>query len=114
MREKVLSYRFYSETIMIGLLAYADTVSTLWLINSGLAREANPIMAFYLELGALYFIGVKLMMVLPAFVVDMNKHRNPQRVKWGLRAALILYIGIYGIGTLAQTIRLIAMRAVNA
>ena len=106
MRAKVLSYKFYSETIMIVLLAYADTVSTLWLVNSGMAREANPVMQFYLQQGALAFIGIKLLMVLPAFVVDMNKARNPTRIRWGLRFALMLYVGIYGFGTLAQTVRL--------
>ena len=107
MREKVLSYKFYSETIMLGLLAYADTVSTLWLVNTGLAVEANPVMAYYLSQGALWFIGIKLLMVLPAFVVDLNKSRNPRRVRLSLRAALLLYVGIYGVGTLVQTVRLL-------
>ena len=108
MRAKMLSYRFYSETIMLALIAYADTVSTLWLVNTGIAVEANPVMAYYLSQGALWFIGIKLLMLLPAFVVDLNKAWNPHRVRWSLRGALILYVGIYGLGTLAQTIRLIA------
>lgn len=107
MRETALSYRFYSETIMLALIAYADTVSTLWLVNTGVAVEANPIMAFYLQQGALWFIGVKLLMLLPAFVVDINKNRNPRRVRLSLRAALILYVCIYAFGTLAQTVRLL-------
>ena len=108
MRAKMLSYRFYSETIMLALIAYADTVSTLWLVNTGVAVEANPVMAYYLSQGALWFIAIKLLMLLPAFVVDINKSHNPRRVRWSLRAALILYVGIYGVGTLAQTVRLIA------
>ena len=107
MREKALSYKFYSETIMLGLLAYADTVSTLWLVNTGLATEANPVMAYYLKQGALWFIGIKILMVMPAFVVDLNKARNPRRVRLSLRAALFLYVGIYGFGTLLQTVRLL-------
>ncbi len=108
MRAKMLSYRFYSETIMLALIAYADTVSTLWLVNTGLAVEANPVMAYYLSQGALWFIAIKLLMVLPAFAVDLNKAHNPRRVRLSLRGALILYVGIYGLGTLAQTVRLIA------
>ena len=108
MRAKVLSYKFYSETIMLALIAYADTVSTLWLVNTGMAVEANPVMHFYLQQGALAFIGIKMLMVMPAFVVDLNKSKNPRRIRWSLRAALILYVGIYGFGTLAQTVRLLA------
>jgi hypothetical protein len=108
MHTRVMSYRFYSETIMLALIAYADTVSTLWLVNSGLAVEANPLMAFYLQQGALWFIGIKLLMIMPAFAVDLNRARNPRRVRLGLRAALCLYIGVYLFGTLAQTIKLLA------
>src|SRR5512139_3594611 len=55
----------YGERLWIALmvflmLAVLDAILTLVLIENGIASEANPIMAYYLQSGNLTFFGIKI------------------------------------------------------
>ena len=90
------------EFVIIIMLALADTASTMWLVGSGLAAEANPIMRFYLERGAPAFIGVRTLMLGPAVMLEWLLPRNPVRIRMYLRSGVIAYFLAYLMGTVAQ------------
>ena len=95
--------RFISiELFIILVMAALDTVSTIWLVGSGIASEANPIMRFYLERGMAAFVMVRMLMVSPAFVLESMRYRTHKPIKLYLRAAIVVYFSAYMLGTLAQ------------
>jgi hypothetical protein len=53
--------RLWLVLMLFLVLAVLDAILTLVLVENGLASEANPIMAFYLEHGNLTFFGVKIL-----------------------------------------------------
>ena len=49
--------------ILIIIFNIVDLCATLWLLENGLAVEANPFMQETLELGVDFFIAIKLFLV---------------------------------------------------
>jgi hypothetical protein len=84
---------------LIGICV-ADTLLTLLLLGLGLAKEANPLMAFLLDFGVSAFCFVKLGTVLAlVLLAEWYKRQNPAFVRQALRLGIIVYIGTY-FGTL--------------
>ncbi|MCL6475696.1 MAG: DUF5658 family protein [Firmicutes bacterium] len=92
--------RLARETWSLLVIGLADLVSTTFLLRSGLVREANPVMAWYLvHFGAWAFCAAKVtMLVCPLVILEWVRRVKPFLGIWALRAALagylILYLGI--------------------
>ena len=65
-RHATLKFSNKTITIMLVVLALLNVVdgfSTLYLVSNGFAREVNPLMAMWLEMGAVPFLTVKLFLI---------------------------------------------------
>ena len=63
--------------ILIVVFNLIDLVATLWLIENGLAVEANPFMKEAMDMGVEIFIFVKLFFVLGGlYILRRNKDRK--------------------------------------
>jgi hypothetical protein len=89
------------ETWALALICAADMVLTAWLVGTGQAKEANPIMRFYLDLGTSVFVAMKtLLFVAPLFVLELIRRRRPRLVQTLLRLGIALYLIVYSMGVL--------------
>ncbi|MHB9037217.1 MAG: DUF5658 family protein [Armatimonadota bacterium] len=97
MREHwVTNMTLTKESIVLIALCTIDLVATLLFINTKMAVEGNPLMAFYLRYGIGTFVMMKLMLVfLPIFVFEWSRQYRPQFVKFMLRATIAAYLAIY-------------------
>ena len=67
--------------ILIVVFNLIDLVATLWLIENGLAVEANPFMKEAMDMGVDIFIFVKLFFVLGGlYILRRNKDRKAAKV----------------------------------
>ena len=84
--------------ILIGI-CLLDMISTVWLVTSGMAGEANPVMDFYLNTGLFWFILMKsLLVIAPVFVLELLRTRRPRFIRGLLRAGIALYLLCYSLG----------------
>lgn len=84
------------ETSILILICVLDTFSTAILWMTGIAREANPIMAWVLNHGIEAFYAIRFGMVfLLAGLAEWYKRYDPVFVKRIMQAAIVVYIGIY-------------------
>lgn len=88
------------ETWLLLLIGLADLVSTILLVRSGLVREANPVMAWYLvHFGVWAFCVAKTtLLICPLVILEWARRIKPYLGLWALRLALagylLLYLGI--------------------
>ena len=86
------------ETTILAVIGCLDLFSTIYLVATGHAREANPFFANLLQLGPWAFVGFKaFFLAVPlAFAESARKHNEPF-VRSALRMGIILYLGLYAI-----------------
>ena len=78
------------------VICLVDTVLTVVLVATGLAEEANPLMARCLDYGFTCFCLVKMATVVVAVAVaESHRKRNPLFVSFILRVAIIAYVALY-------------------
>ena len=84
------------------LIGCLDLVTTIALIASGRAMEANPFMASLLHAyGPLGLIlGKVCLLAGPLVVAELARKRNPAFVRGALRVAILLYLTLYFVGFL--------------
>ncbi len=101
------------ETTLLATVSLADLASTLWLLRCGLATEANPILAYYLELGIVPFALAKLLLSLGmlALVEAARPLCRPRFFRACLRTCLVAYVGIYSVLVLGQLVSRPAFRS---
>lgn len=85
------------ETWLLLAIGLVDLASTLYLIQRGLAREANPMMAWYLvHFGIWAFCAAKTtMLVCPLVILEWARRIKPYLGLWALRIALVGYLFVY-------------------
>lgn len=89
------------DSILLVLVTMADAAWTVYLVQRGLAVEANPFMAHVLSYGPIAFVTVKLIYTLPLIVVcEWLREFRPQFATMALRLTLIAYLALYGFGEL--------------
>jgi len=67
--------------VLIVVFNLIDLASTLWLIENGLATEANPFMKETMDMGVEIFIFVKLFFVFGGvYILKKNKDRKAAKV----------------------------------
>jgi hypothetical protein len=88
------------ESLMLGALCLFDLISTVWLLRSGAAVEANPLLGFYIQAGGIIaFIAAKVLLTIgPLYVLEVLRRRRPRLVRTMLRIGIALYIIAYGLG----------------
>tara|TARA_R110000824_G_scaffold25224_2_gene88059 strand:+ start:576 stop:872 length:297 start_codon:yes stop_codon:yes gene_type:complete len=79
--------------ILLLLLNIVDATVTIIVIDAGIAKEANPIMDYFLNLGFLPFLMVKLSVVSFASYIFW-KYRQRKGAVIGIILSLILYISL--------------------
>tara|TARA_B100000686_G_C16769104_1_gene963832 strand:+ start:1439 stop:1735 length:297 start_codon:yes stop_codon:yes gene_type:complete len=78
---------------LVIFLNLSDMLVTLWVLESGIGTEANPIMKYFLDLGVHYFVLVKIMAVSVAcFIFWLNRKLKFAII--GLYVTLFSYIGL--------------------
>jgi hypothetical protein len=84
------------QTFLLFLLNVLDAVLTIVWVRSGVAIESNQLMATLLDIGNLPFLAVKI--AIGALAVIVLLHAGDRRLsRYGLTAALAVYIGLMGI-----------------
>jgi len=91
------------ESMLIAGICMLDLVTTLFWVSQGMAREANPLMNHFLQMGAAPFVLVKVLTFMPAIVAaEWYRPHNPVLVLRTMRWAIFLYISAYLIGVLGH------------
>jgi hypothetical protein len=84
------------ESCILIWICVVDALLTIVLLAIGLAEEANPLMARFLQYGFAAFYLVKLTMVVPAVAVaESYRRHNPMFVKKVLQTGTVSYLGLY-------------------
>jgi hypothetical protein len=89
------------EIRLLAVVCLLDLISTVWLLHTGRAIEANPVMQFYLiNGGTLCFIIVKALMFCgPVFILEQIRKKKPQFIRILFRSYLAAYVVLYGVGS---------------
>src|SRR5947209_4304528 len=70
------------ESLLFASICLCDLILTLWLLQTGAAIEANPILRFYYELGIQWFALVKgAFSLVPIFVLEVIALRRRRFVQ---------------------------------
>ena len=99
------SRRVSLELVILGSLALIDALSTLYLLNAGLAEEANPVARFYVEMGPIWFLGLKMIPVGIMAIIEFRRFMDRRRMVLFMRVGLVIYTCAYISGMLAQYTR---------
>ena len=90
--------RLLRETWIVGIIATLDCLSTIYLLRTGKAVEANPLLAHIVAWSLLAFFLVKMSFVIAPLVGLERIRRMPgkeQLVKRMMRGGLVAYMVIY-------------------
>jgi hypothetical protein len=91
--------RIAPESGLLALACMADLISTLWLVYAHGAKEANPVMAFYLAISPMTFALAKtLTFMAPIIVLEILRERRPASIRAILRVAVVSYVLCYTMG----------------
>src|ERR1051325_4874648 len=96
------SHRVSLELVILGSLALIDALTTLYLLRAGLAEEANPVARFYVQMGPIWFLGLKMIPVAIMGVIEFRRFMDRRRMLMFMRVGLVIYTGVYVSGMLAQ------------
>lgn len=90
------------ETILLAAVCIADLSFTIWLITTGHAVEANPILRYYVDHGGLIsFAAAKILLFAgPLFVLELLRRHRPEFVRSLLRVGITLYLVAYTAGVI--------------
>ncbi|MHB1001932.1 MAG: DUF5658 family protein [Armatimonadota bacterium] len=96
-------FRLMPESYIILIVNIIDLFITFYLVESGKAREGNPIMAFYLQIGWIPLMLLKMGMTGTVILIsEWAKEYHPVFVRNMLRFAVIAYIVMYIIAFLIK------------
>src|SRR5688572_19480846 len=95
------SHSVATETIVLAGLCLLDMAWTILAVLSGIAVEANPLLAWTFGYGPLAFALVKVASLAPGLVViEYCRLTNPQFAIWAARMGIVGYCFIYFAGSL--------------
>lgn len=95
--------RLSKASLTLGLLCLLDLASTVWLLKTQGAVEANPLMNRFLEHGIGPFILAKLgFSVLPLILLEWARRRCPHFVRGASKIAVIAYLLCYCVGVVRE------------
>lgn len=88
--------KYARDLVVLGLLLnLADALFTLYYVRNGLATEANPLMAYYLDHSDSAFLIVKMYMATIGIAI-MYMYRDRKAAMVGLWGAMAVYSLVVG------------------
>lgn len=91
------------DSLLFALICSLDMVSTVYLVRHGMAREGNPMLAYFYRMGEAHFVAAKLMSYVPTLVITaIFRDRYEKLVALCLRSVIAAYIAIYLVSVLGQ------------
>lgn len=91
--EELKNDSVYPETAVFALICIADMLYTLYVVRAGIAKEANPMLAWAMNISNACFIFVKtLSFALPLAIIELVKHKNYHFFQILLRLGIMMYI----------------------
>lgn len=100
-QQSLLRRTVSAESAAIATICLVDLLTTLYWVSQGTAREGNPVMAYFLQIGTGAFITAKVLTFAPALVAaEWYRPRNPAFVRRLLQWVIVGYLAIYiaGVG----------------
>lgn len=89
------------DSVLLALVILADAAWTIYLVERGLAIEANPLVANILAAGPALFVAVKLLYMLPLIMIcEWMRAFKPFFAHAAVRSTLFIYVAVYVIGEL--------------
>jgi hypothetical protein len=92
--------RAFAATLVIIFLTIADAFLTLDLVNRG-AEEVNPILAYYLDQGPLWFFTVKYLLTSASIVIILSITKT-HVFRGKLRVKLLLVFFIVALASVVK------------
>lgn len=90
----------FGESVALAALCSIDIYWTIFAIESGFAREANPLMALFLRHSVLLFCLVKVLtLCLGISAVELLRSKNPGFARRTIRWALFGFLFFYVVGS---------------
>jgi hypothetical protein len=92
------------QSVVMCIICLADMVSTCIVVGMGLAVEANPLMAYFMNQGIVMFILAKsLSFVVPIFIIEYMRprYKNPILIQRFLTAGVVIYALVYILGSIS-------------
>src|SRR3984957_20229049 len=85
------------ESTLLVVIGGLDLISTIYLLATNRAHEANPLFATLLNsFGVIGFIVFKaLMLGIPLTIAELARHRHPKFVRTALRIGIAAYVCLY-------------------
>lgn len=95
----VLRYPGEMEAVLLALVCAVDMLTTLWWVQTGVATEANPLLAWTFHQHPIWFVLLKCLTFLPAlFLVPRLGVKRPEFAQGALRFACLAYMAVYVVG----------------
>jgi hypothetical protein len=97
-----LSRDVLTETKILAAVGCLDLLTSVYFLATGMAYEANPLMASILEhMGPRNFVTAKaLLLGAPLVIAEMARRRRPFFVRAALRLCIVLYACMLAIAYL--------------
>lgn len=86
----------FRETFLLFSLNLLDAILTIMWVRSGVAPEGNQLMAHFLDMSDLSFLGVKIAIGTFAAIV-LLRWGNRKLAKYGVAVAIAVYISVMGV-----------------
>ena len=95
----------HNQAILLLVLALMDALFTLFFIQSGMATEANPFMAFYYAIHPISFLAVKALLTAGGLYL-MIPHLNRRYIQLSIAGLTVVYafVIIYHFSGLARMV----------
>jgi hypothetical protein len=91
-----MKIKLMRETWILAAICLLDLVLTLWLIDAGHAKEANPVMQAALGMGVMWFVAVKCAYTFgPLTLLEMVGRRHTIVVRRYLRLGIGVYLAMH-------------------
>lgn len=96
-----LSRPVYSGTTLLAMICMLDLASTVVLLHLNIAKEANPILAPYLNHSLGAFVAAKTFFsVAPLVGLEMVGWMYPSLARLAVRVGIVGYLAVYVLGSL--------------
>ncbi len=96
------------ETTALAVIGCLDLLSTVYLVATNQAHEANPLFgSILLHTGPRGFVAAKAAFIAgPLMIAEIARKDRPEFVRWALRVCIALYLGMYGLAFLRYNLHL--------
>jgi hypothetical protein len=99
--KEALNIEVSLESYVLGLICTIDMISTILLVRSGKAIEANPVLMPFMAHGiGCFFVAKTMLFVVPLFSLELFRNKRPLFVRKMLRVCIAAYLVSYCIGVM--------------